>query len=281
MATTVLNASSAQTNVKSWEKSSQDTYADTIRTARDMGQARLNYSRLNMITTLSENEKEDWFSFTTTSRGKLRLTAINLSAAEKEQKESNKKTTATDELEEAANNYEKAIEQFRGQDLKVEVYQYVNNRQTLIAANEGGTEKQTEAFEQMMRGQYDVAKKGTFYVHVTTKDGKAAPEDTLYAIQVQLGDKYKNDYVTQEKSIDHTKVTDADIALAKAQEAISSATASGSVLAAQSARPAEHRFPFWRQGPLHRRSRHQERQERDGDRPELRTSYRKFEEHNT
>lgn len=84
MATTVLNATATSTNVKSWEKTTTDTYADTIRTARDMGQARLNYSRLNMITTLSENELEDWFSFTVTSRGKLRLTAVNLSAANEE-----------------------------------------------------------------------------------------------------------------------------------------------------------------------------------------------------
>jgi len=235
MTTTVLNASAAQTNVKSWEKTSTDTYADSIRNARDMGQARLNYSRLNMVTTLSENETEDWFSFTTTSRGKLRLTAINISAAQKENEKDLSKTTATDELEEAASNYEKAIEQFRGQDLKVEVYQYVNNRQTLIATNEEGKGKQTEAFEQMMRGQYDVAKKGIFYVHVTTKDGKPISEDTLYALQVQLGDKYKHDYITQEKSIDHTKMTKSDMALAQAQDALSSATVSGKVLEAQSA----------------------------------------------
>ncbi|MBR1778522.1 MAG: hypothetical protein IJ752_08090 [Alphaproteobacteria bacterium] len=233
MTTTVLNASSTMAKVKSWSKTSTDTYADSIRTARDMGQARLNYSRLNMITTLSENETEDWFSFTTTSRGKLRLTAINLTAASKDKDSS--KTTATDELEEAANNYEKAIEQFRGQDLKVEIYQYVSNRQTLVATNEEGKGKQTEAFEQMMRGQYQVAKKGTYYVHVTTKDGKPISEDTLYALQVQLGDKYTNDYVTQEQSIDHTGMTKGDIALAKAEEAVSSATASGNVLAAQGA----------------------------------------------
>lgn len=241
MATTVLGASSAQTNVKSWEKTSKDTYADSIKTARDMGQARLNFSRLNMITTLSKNEKEDWFSFTTTSRGKLRLTAVNVSAADKAAKEANKgkavqtETNMDEELEEAANNYEKAIEQFRGQDLKVEVYQYVHNRQTLIATNEEGKGKKTEAFEQMMRGQYDVAKRGTFYIHVTTKDGKPVSDDTLYALQVQLGDKYKNDYVTQEQSIDHTKMKESDLALARAQEALGSTMVSANVLAGQSA----------------------------------------------
>ena len=39
------------TLAKSWSKSSSDVYIDTIKTARDMGNLRLNYSRLNMITT--------------------------------------------------------------------------------------------------------------------------------------------------------------------------------------------------------------------------------------
>lgn len=233
MATTVLNATATSTNVKSWEKTTTDTYADTIRTARDMGQARLNYSRLNMITTLSENEKEDWFSFTVTSRGKLRLTAVNLSAANTDKEKD--ETTATDELDAAASNFEKAIEQFKGQGLKVEVYQYVSNRQTLIATNEEGKGDQTEAFEQLMRGEYKVNKAGTFYIHVTTKDGEPVSEDTLYALQVQLGDKYKHDYITQEQSIDHTQMTEGDIALAKAEAAAGSVMASGSVLAAQGA----------------------------------------------
>lgn len=236
MTTKVINAAADTTNIKSWQRSSIDTYVESIRNARDMGQARLNYSRLNMVTTLSENETEDWFSFTTPSRGKLRLTAINISAAQKDNENKDlKDTTAEDELEEAASNYEKAIEQFRGQDLKVEVYQFVNNRQTLIATNEEGKGKQTEAFEQMMRGQFENSKKGTYYVHVTTKDGKPVKEDTLYALQVQLGDKFTNDYVTQEQSIDHTDMTKADMALAQAQDAIQSATANGSVLAAQGA----------------------------------------------
>ncbi len=233
MATTILDATTKSTNVKTWEKTTTDTYADSIRNARDMGQARLNYSRLNMITTLSENEKEDWFSFKVTSRGKLRLTAINLSA--NSETADADESTASDALEEASSNFEKAIERFKGQGLKVELYQYVNNRQTLIATNEEGKGKATDAFDQLMRGQYKVQKAGTYYIHVTTKDGKAVDQDTLYALQVQLGDSYKHDYVTQEQSIDHTNMTDGDIALAKAEAESGSVTASASVLAAQGA----------------------------------------------
>lgn len=239
MTTKVLNVGTTDTNIKSWEKTSTDTYADSIKNARDIGQARLNYSRLNMVTTLSENEREDWFSFTVTSRGQLRLTAINVSEADKDQNGKKtgktKETSLDEELEETLNDYEKAIDQFKGQNLKVEIYQYVNNRQTLVATNEEGKGKQTEAFEQMMRGQFEVPKKGTYYIHVTTKDGKPASEDTLYALQVQLGDKYKNDFVTQEQSIDHTKMTDRDFAYIKAQDTLSSVTVSANVLAGQAA----------------------------------------------
>ena len=172
MATTVLNAASTSTNIKSFEKSTSDLYGDTIRSARDIGQARLNYSRLNMITTLSEKETDDWFSFKVTSRGKLRLTAVNVTAVQDEKKTTDsKESSASDELEDAVSDYEKAIERFKGQGLKVEVYRYVQNRQTLVATNEEGQGKKTEAFEQLMRGEYKVQKAGTYYIHV--KIGRA------------------------------------------------------------------------------------------------------------
>lgn len=233
MATTVLNAAAKSTTAKVWEKSTQDTYADSIRTARDMGQVRLNYSRLNMVTTLSKNEREDWFSFTVTSRGKLRLSAVNLSEASKSDKD--KETSATDELDNAATDFQKAIDKFKAQGLKVEVYQYQNNRQTLLATNDESKSKQYEAFEQMMRGEYALKKGGKFYIHVTTKDGKPADEDTLYALQLQMGDTYKHDYITKEQSLDHTGISDGDLALARAEEAMNNVTANSKVLAAQSA----------------------------------------------
>ncbi len=239
MATTVLNAASTSTNIKSFEKSTSDLYGDTIRSARDIGQARLNYSRLNMITTLSEKETDDWFSFKVTSRGKLRLTAVNVTAVQDEKKTTDsKESSASDELENAVSDYEKAIERFKGQGLKVEVYQYVQNRQTLVATNEEGQGKKTEAFEQLMRGEYKVQKAGTYYIHVTTKDGKPVDRDTLYALQVQLGDKYTHDYITKETAVDHTKATEAELRQAKAESESSysgSSFVNGKTLAAQGA----------------------------------------------
>ncbi len=220
---------------KVWEKTSIDIYDESISNARDIGQARLNYSRLNVVTTLSKNEREDWFKFNVVSRGKLRLSAVNLSA-KKEEKDTSA-SDATDALEDAKKDYQSAIDSFKGKGLRIEVFTYKNNRQTLVASNDEGSKKAYESFEKMMRGEYKVSpsEKGWYYIHVSTENGKPVDEDTLYALQLQMGDTYKHDYLTQEQSIDHTKVTESDIALSKAQEALSNVAASAQILNAQSA----------------------------------------------
>lgn len=231
-----VSETSASAYAQVWEKTSTDIYDESASNARDIGQIRLNYSRLSVITTLSENEKEDWFKFNVVSRGKLRLSAVNLSSKE----EDTDKTTAsdaTDALEDAKNDYQAAIDSFKGKGLRVEVYTYVNNRQTLVATNDESERKEYAAFEQLMRGEYEVpnSEKGWYYLHVTTESGEPVDEDTLYALQLQMGDTYKHDYLTQEQSIDHTKVTEGDIALAKAEEAMSNVATSASVLSGQGA----------------------------------------------
>lgn len=225
-----VSDSTANTLVKAWDKTSTDIYDESIQNARDIGQIRLNYSRLSLVTTLSKNEKEDWFKFNVVSPGNFRLSAVNLSA----KKEDSDDTKAVDELEAAKNEYQKAIDSFKAQGLRVEVYTYKNNRQTLVATNDESQKKQYEAFESMMRGTYKMTQKGMYYVHVTTKDGKPSEDDQLYALQLQMGDKYKHDYMTQEQSIDHTKVTEGDVALAAAEEQFNGVI-SGSILNAQGA----------------------------------------------
>ena len=140
---------------KVWEKTSTDIYDESISNARDIGQARLNYSRLNVVTTLSKNEHEDWFKFNVVSRGKLRLSAVNLSA-KKEEKDASA-SDATDALEDAKKDYQSAIDSFKGKGLRIEVFTYKNNRQTLVASNDEGSKKAYESFEKMMRGEYKVS----------------------------------------------------------------------------------------------------------------------------
>lgn len=227
----VTSVNAAGQTVKVWEKKTTDTIADSIQNARDIGQIRLNYSRLNLVTTLSKNEREDWFKFNVVSPGKLRLTAVNLSAKD----DDGNKTNTEDTLEDAISDYEKAIESFKAKGLRVEVYTYKNNRQTLVATNNDKQKKEYATFENMMRGTERVTQKGTYYIRVTTQDGKPVKDDQLYALQLQMGDTYKHDYMTQEMAVDHTNVSDGDIALAKAEAAYSAAASSASILNAQSA----------------------------------------------
>ena len=234
MASVTLDASAKSTVAKAFEKTSSDVYADTLLNARDIGQIRKNYSRLSIVTTLSENEKEDWFSFTSVSKGKVRLSAVNLSNTEDKEKVSD--DTATDALEDAQKDYEKAIESFQGKNMRVEVYSFVNNRQTLLASNDENNKKAFENFKNLMRGEYEIGK-GTYYVHVTTEDGSRVSEDTLYALQLQMGDTFKHDYLTKETTISHKGMTDGDLAYQAATEeaAAGKSSLSGSLLAAQSA----------------------------------------------
>ena len=235
MASVTLDATIKSTAVKAFEKTSSDVYNETIFNARDVGQIRKNYSRLSVVTTLSENEKEDWFSFTSVSKGPLRLTAVNLSE-ETEKKEDAKDTTATDALEEAQNNYKKAIESFQGKNIRVELYAFQNKRQTLLASNDESNKKAFENFEKVMRGEFEIDK-GTYYLHVTTEDGSRIKKDTLYALQLQMGNAYQQDFLTKETSISHKGMTDGDLAYQAAVEENSLGTTSltGSLLSAQSA----------------------------------------------
>ena len=236
MASVTLDASIKATSAKSFEKTSSDRYSDTIRNARDIGQVRKNWTRLNLITTLSENEKEDWFSFTSFSKGKVRLSAVNLSNKSDEKDAENGEASATEALEAARSDYEKAIESFQGKGLRVEVYSYVNNRQVLLATNDEKNAKGFENFKNLMRGQYDIDK-GTYYVHVSTEDGKPVKEDTLYALQVQMGDTFKEDYLTKETTVSHKGLSEGNLAyMAMTEEAEEGKSSlSGNLLAAQSA----------------------------------------------
>ena len=221
------------TLAKSWAKSSSDVYNDTIKTARDMGNLRLNYSRLNMITTLSENETEDWFSFKSLSKGKLRLSAINVSALQDKSKD-----VSQDDIDNAASDYEKATADFKAKGLRVEIYTKQGYRDKMIATNDDSKSKEYAAFEKMMKGEFD-AGKGTYYIHVTTQDGKPVKKDTLYALQVQMGDTYKHDYVTKETAVNHKGLSEGQIQQKKNEEQMNSsmtnATTNSGILSAQGA----------------------------------------------
>lgn len=222
------------TQVKSYGKSSSDIYSESIDNARDMGNLRVNKTRLNLVTTLNKKETEDWFSFKSFNDGKLRLSAINVSVLDKD----NEKKDVNAILDSTTNDAsEETKAMLYGKELRIEVYTKQGNRSNLVASNDEDNEKAYKIFKSMVDGEYKASKGTTYYVHVTTPDGKPSKEDTLYALQVQMGDKYTENYTTQEQAVDYEKLSSAEIAQKQAEEQQNSLFSgyTGGLLATQSA----------------------------------------------
>ena len=62
---------------KVFEKTVRDVTNDTWQTARDVGQVRLNYSRLNIFTSLTAGDEKDHFKFNVPSTGPFRIGGWN------------------------------------------------------------------------------------------------------------------------------------------------------------------------------------------------------------
>ena len=118
----------------------------------------------------------------------------------------------------------------------------VKNGREVVVADSAAEEdsKEFEAFESLAMGEYRIRNPEMFYIKVSRIDEKKLSEAHQYAIQVQIGDNHKHDYMTVEKNVDETK----DFAgkkgkyvSAKAQLALDNALqlSSASMLSAQSA----------------------------------------------
>ncbi|MCQ2914976.1 MAG: hypothetical protein MJ247_07270 [Alphaproteobacteria bacterium] len=224
---------------KAYSKSSSDIYDEQLKNARDVGNLHMNRSRLNVITTLSKGEKEDWFKTTAYNNGKFRLSAINVSKLDKENDVdsvlNSDGTSMTSSAESAPlTDVEKKIEELKkianpdyepekktdpkammkGQNLRVEVYVMKGNRQVLVATNDDSDSKNYKNFEDMVNGDYKVQRGTELFIHVATEDGKRVDDDTLYALQFQMGTKYTENYTTKETTLDH------DMSQAKLQQKI-------------------------------------------------------------
>lgn len=60
-------------SVKVFEHKGRDVHDDTMKSARDLGEARLDHSRLNLFTSITVGDKEDNFKFQVPTEGPLRL----------------------------------------------------------------------------------------------------------------------------------------------------------------------------------------------------------------
>lgn len=195
------------TQVKAFGKKTSDIYDEKLTNARDIGKISVNKARLNVVATLAKGETEDWYSFDVMSqRGSIKLRGVNVSEMQKEQEDKKKKISLND-VDEAA---EKTEDILRGKKLRIEIYTKQGNRETLVATNDKSKRKENLAFEQMVNGEFKTGK-GRYYIHVTGEDGKPVKEDTLYTLQVQLGDKYTQDYTTEEMSVNYANLTEKQV----------------------------------------------------------------------
>jgi hypothetical protein len=212
-----------------------------MNSARDIGYLRLNYSRVNLIGSLTPTDKENWYKIQINSPGDFRLT-IKHAGTEDEINDYVDSETDPDktETEEALDEWEEVINSFKASGLRVELMMYnpKGGKTTVIGSNDASNDQAYANFEQMIRGTYKIDRQsmGTMYLHVSRIDGKKLDSTENYVMQMQVGDSYKHDYVTIERApqdgVDDSAtvgyVSDVDKLLANAR-------VSSNMLAAQSA----------------------------------------------
>ncbi len=211
-----------ETSAKYWEKAVTDmnNIDETFANARDLGQLRLNYSRLTVVGKIASFDSIDIYKTSVLSkRGKLSLSLMTASDKDKVL-DLSKYETALNELkqqfdpvgyaeEQAAKRAEEAEKktlEYTAPGMRIEVY--TTNRQgkqILVAdsAAEKGS-KEYEAAVQMLSGEY-AANRGDYYIKVSKDDSNATKDEVSYAMQIKMGTTYKHDYVAIEKDSEDTK----------------------------------------------------------------------------
>jgi hypothetical protein len=163
----------ASGEVQEFERTSQDVLYDNNATGRQIGQLRLNTTRLNVISAMSSQDKVDVFSFNATSGA----TKINLLVND---------PNATDQAKDASAN------------LRIQIFA---KGKGLIADSDSGAGDAYKAYQSMKNGQLDLAA-GGYTIRVTRAQGvdTQAKNTYNYAIQLSQGTKYTQDYTTTEQA---------------------------------------------------------------------------------
>lgn len=220
-----------ETSAKSWEKSIVDMndIDETFVNARDLGQMRLNYSRITAVGELANNDTVDIYKASVVSnRGKLAISmrntkgddkVLDLSKYEKILNDLKKQTDpegyAKEQEEKLKAEAEMELMETTAPGMRVEVY-FTDKfgRQKLIA--DSAAEKESKEYENMkalLTGEY-MAQKGDYYIKVSRDEETPNSENISYALQLNMGSGFKHDYVAIEsKSEDSKNKTNSRIAL--------------------------------------------------------------------
>ncbi len=220
-----------ETSAKSWEKSIVDMndIDETFVNARDLGQMRLNYSRITAVGELANNDTVDIYKASVVSnRGKLAISmrntkgddkVLDLSKYEKILNDLKKQTDpegyAKEQEEKLKAEAEMELMETTAPGMRLEVY-FTDKfgRQKLIA--DSAAEKESKEYENMkalLTGEY-MAQKGDYYIKVSRDEETPNSENISYALQLNMGSGFKHDYVAIEsKSEDSKNKTNSRIAL--------------------------------------------------------------------
>ena len=217
------SSSIGETTAKAWEKTVTDVndIDESLANARDLGQTRLNYSRLTAIGQLSGYDSVDIYKTTVVSqRGKLAISLRNASGSDEKVLDLSKYETYLNELKKQTDpegyakeqeEKQKELENQNSLDLtapgmKIEVYM-TNKQGKQILIGDSSAEKGTktrEALEQMLSGEY-MASQGEYYIKVSRSDEISSKEEIPYALQIRMGDTFKHDYIATETASSDTK----------------------------------------------------------------------------
>ncbi len=220
MTSSISGNSNIKDGIAYWEKQVKDVndVDEKFTNARDLGHLRLNYSRLTAVGSLAKYDKEDNYKVNVQSNGKLSISIRNASGEDEKVLDLSKYEAALDELKKQTDpeGWEKEQEEKKKLEaeqnlievtapgMKLQVYMVKNGREVLVAdssAEKG--EDLRENLDAMLKGEYK-ATKGTYYVKVSRDDTLDKNEEVNYALQMNVGGKFKHDYVMTESVSDDT-----------------------------------------------------------------------------
>jgi hypothetical protein len=163
----------ASGDVQQFERTSQDVLYDNNATGRQIGQLRLNSTRLNVISALGDKDKVDVFSFNATGG----TTKLNLLVND---------PNAADQTKDVS------------KDVRVQIFK---KGKGLVADSDSGAGDAFTAYKQLKNGQFDLAA-GGYTIRVTRAQGVDPQTKNTYnyAIQLSQGTKYTQDYTTTEQA---------------------------------------------------------------------------------
>ena len=221
MTSSISGNSNVKDGIAYWEKQVKDVndVDEKFTNARDLGHLRLNYSRLTAIGSLAKYDKEDNYKVNVQSNGKLSISIRNASGKDEKVLDLSKYEAALDELKKQTDpeGWEKEQEEKKKLEaeqnlievtapgMQLQVYMVKNGREVLVAdssAEKGDNLR--ENLDAMLKGEYK-ATKGTYYVKVSRDDTAGKNDEVNYALQMNVGGKFKHDYVMTESVSDDTK----------------------------------------------------------------------------